>query len=122
MSETGDERWPTELRVAGEGRVLRVAFDDGRTFDLPAEYLRVMSPSAEVQGHGPSDRKIVGRKRQVAISGAEPVGRYAVKLRFSDGHDTGLFTWAYLFRLGAEHDERWAGYLRELEARGLSRD
>ena len=122
MSRSGEERWPSELRVAEGGRVLRVLFDDGQAFDLPAEYLRVMSPSAEVQGHGPSERKVVGRKRQVAIAAAEPVGHYAVKLRFSDGHDTGLFTWTYLFRLGAEHEERWAGYLRDLDARGLSRD
>lgn len=122
MSQIDQARWPSELRVAEAGRVLRILFGDGQAFDLSAEYLRVMSPSADVQGHGPSERKVVGRKRQVAITAAEPVGHYAVKLRFSDGHDTGLFTWTYLFRLGTEQSALWAGYLRDLEARGLSRD
>lgn len=118
---TADQPWPTELRVTEAGRVLRVTFEGGRSHDLSAEYLRVSSPSAEVQGHGPAERKVPGGKRGVAIAGAEPVGNYAVKLRFDDGHDTGLFTWAYLNRLAAEHDTLWPAYLDELRARGLSR-
>ena len=113
--------WPTELRVAEQGGVLRVTFDDGRTFALPAELLRVESPSAEVQGHSPGERKIIGGKRNVVIRAAEPVGRYAVRLVFDDGHDTGLFTWAFLHDLGSRMAEVWATYLDALAARGLSR-
>ncbi len=116
------KRWPTELRLAKDRKTLRVAFDDGTAFNLPAEYLRVTSPSAEVQGHSPSERKTVPGKRQVEIIGIEPVGNYAVKLIFDDMHDTGIFGWDYLFELGAHHDERWHNYLGELDAKGLSRD
>ena len=115
-------RWPSELRLSKDKRTLSVVFDDGAAFDLPAEYLRIASPSAEVQGHSPSERKTVPAKRNVAIIGIEPVGNYAVKLIFDDMHDTGIFGWDYLHRLGAEHEERWRGYLDELEAKGLSRD
>jgi DUF971 family protein len=115
-------RWPTELRLSKDRRVLRVAFDDGAAFDLPAEYLRVMSPSAEVQGHSPSERKTVPGKRDVEILAVDPVGNYAVKLRFDDMHDTGIFGWDYLFELGADRDERWRNYLGELDAKGLSRE
>jgi DUF971 family protein len=116
------KRWPTELRLSKDGRSLRVSFEDGAAFDLPAEYLRVASPSAEVQGHSPSERKTVPGKRNVAIVGVEPVGNYAVKLRFDDMHDTGIFGWDYLYELGAGHGERWQNYLSELAAKGLSRD
>ncbi len=116
------ERWPTELRLSKDKRSLRIAFDDGAAYDLTAEYLRVMSPSAEVQGHSPSERKTVPGKSQVEIIGIEPVGNYAVKLIFDDMHDTGIFGWDYLFELGANYGERWQNYLGELDAKGLSRD
>ncbi|MCJ2033441.1 gamma-butyrobetaine hydroxylase-like domain-containing protein [Methylobacterium sp. J-068] len=116
------ERWPTEIRLAGDKRSLNVAFEDGGRFVLPAEYLRVSSPSAEVQGHSPAERKVIGGKRDVAILKVEPIGNYAVKLTFDDMHDTGLFGWAYLYDLGREYRNRWATYLSELEERGLSRD
>ena len=115
------EPWPTELRVTQGGRTLRVSFENGPARDLSAEFLRVSSPSAEVQGHSPAERKVPGGKRAVAITGVEPVGNYAVKLRFDDGHDTGLFTWSYLHRLAAEHDALWQAYLGDLQAKGLSR-
>ncbi len=115
-------RWPTELRLAQDKRSLRVAFDDGQSFDLPAEYLRIASPSAEVQGHSPSERKTVPGKKNVMIIGVEPVGNYAVKLIFDDMHDTGIFGWDYLFKLGADQAERWGNYLAELDAKGLSRE
>jgi DUF971 family protein len=116
------ERWPTELRLAKDKRSLRITFDDGAVFDLPAEYLRVTSPSAEVQGHSPAERKTVPGKRDVEIIGVEPVGNYAVKLVFDDMHDTGIYGWDYLYRLGAEQQEKWQAYLDELAAKGLSRD
>ena len=116
------ERWPTELRLAKDRRILRIAFDDGSAFDLPAEYLRVTSPSAEVQGHSPAERRTVGGKRDVEIIRVEPVGNYAVKLVFDDMHDTGIYGWDYLYRLGDEQAERWQAYLDELEAKGLSRE
>jgi DUF971 family protein len=116
------KRWPTELRLSKDKRTLRVAFEDGTAFDLPAEYLRVMSPSAEVQGHSPSERKTVPGKSRVEIIGIEQVGNYAVKLAFDDMHNTGIFGWDYLFELGAKHDERWRDYLAELDAKGLSRE
>ena len=116
------KRWPTELRLSKDRRWLRVSFDDGAAFDLPAEYLRVTSPSAEVQGHSPSERKTVPGKRNVEIIGVEPVGNYAVKLRFDDMHDTGIFGWDYLHELGMGQAERWQNYLAELDAKGLSRD
>jgi DUF971 family protein len=116
------KRWPTEIRLSRDKRSLRVAFDDGAAFNLPAEYLRVMSPSAEVQGHSPSERKTVPGKREVEIIGVEPVGNYAVKLIFDDMHDTGIFGWDYLFELGRDQAERWQNYLAELDAKGLSRE
>lgn len=116
------ERWPTEIRLSGDKRSLVVAFEDGGRFTLPAEYLRVSSPSAEVQGHSPAERKVIGGKREVAILKVEPIGNYAVKLTFDDMHDTGLFGWGYLYDLGREYRNRWATYLSELEERGLSRD
>ena len=119
---TDDSDWPTELRLAEGGRVLKVSFQSGTAFSLGAEYLRVMSPSAEVQGHSRKERKILGGKRRVAIIGVEPVGTYAVRLSFDDMHSTGIFTWSYLADLGRSFETRWAGYLQEVETAGLSRD
>jgi DUF971 family protein len=116
-----DEDWPTELRLTEQGRVLAITFESGARYRLPAEYLRVSSPSAEVQGHGPAQRITVGGKRDVRIASVVPVGNYAAKLVFDDGHDTGLFTWRYLSELGAEQQPRWAAYLAELAGKGLSR-
>ena len=116
------KRWPSEIRLAKDKRTLNVAFDDGSAFALPAEYLRVMSPSAEVQGHSPSERKTVPGKREVAIIGVQPVGTYAVKLVFDDMHDTGIYGWGYLHALGREYETRWSTYLTELAERGLDRD
>lgn len=116
-----DGDWPTELRLTDEGRLLVVRFESGASCTLPAEYLRVSSPSAEVQGHTAAERRTVGGKRNVRIRTVVPVGNYAAKLVFDDGHDTGLFTWRYLRELGAEHDTRWASYLAELERKGLER-
>ncbi len=121
MSETGG-RWPSELRLKEQGRLLQVAFENGAVYDLSAEYLRVMSPSAEVQGHSPEERVTVGGKRLCAIIGVEPVGTYAVRLTFDDLHSTGIFTWDYLYQLGAERDQKWAFYEAELQTKGLSRD
>ena len=116
------QRWPSEIRLAKDKRTLHVSFEDGSAFELPAEYLRVMSPSAEVQGHSPSERKTVPGKRDVQILAVDPVGNYAVKLRFDDMHDTGIYGWEYLHELGAKQTEKWREYLAELEAKGLSRD
>lgn len=112
---------PTEIRLDRAARILHVTFDDAVRFALPAEYLRVESPSAEVQGHGPGQKTILGGKQRVGITAVEPVGHYAVRLVFDDGHDTGIFSWDYLRELGAEQDRRWADYLAALAARGLSR-
>lgn len=116
------ERWPTEIRLTSDKRTLHVAFEDGGRFDLPAEYLRVSSPSAEVQGHSPAERKVIGGKREVAILSVEPIGNYAVKLHFDDMHDTGIYGWGYLYDLGREYGNRWQTYLKELDERGLTRD
>ena len=121
-NESRDKRWPTELRLTPDRRTLRIGFDDGSAFELPAEYLRVFSPSAEVQGHSPQERKLVFGKRDVTIRGIEPVGNYAVRLVFDDGHSTGIYGWGYLHGLGSAKDERWREYLAELEAKGMSRD
>ena len=113
---------PTELRLKRAEQLLEVAFPDGVRYRLPAEYLRVESPSAEVQGHGPGQKVIVAGRRHVGILRVEPVGNYAVRIVFDDLHDTGIYSWDYLRRLGAEQEERWSAYLAELGARGLSRD
>jgi DUF971 family protein len=113
--------WPTEIRLAKDRRSLKVAFDDGDVVELPAERLRVLSPSAEVQGHTPEQRQTVPGKVDVAITAVDPVGNYAVRLTFSDGHNTGIFTWSYLHRLGTD-EALWTGYLAELKAKGLSRE
>jgi DUF971 family protein len=113
---------PTEIRLDRAARVLHVSFDDGTEYALPAEYLRVESPSAEVQGHNAAQKQTVAGRRYVGIIGIEPVGHYAVRLVFDDLHDTGIFSWDYLRELGVEQDRRWAGYLDALASRGLSRD
>src|ERR1044071_648381 len=109
MSEAQDRSraWPTELRVNGARDTLTISFDDDEQVALAAEYLRVESPSAEVQGHGPLERQLVPGKRKVRIVRLEPVGHYAVRIVFDDGHDTGLFTWTYLYELGRERDKKW---------------
>lgn len=114
--------WPTEIRIQKDRLGLTIAFDDGTSFTLPAEYLRVESPSAEVQGHSPADRQLVAGKREVRIDEAIPVGNYAVRLVFDDSHSTGIYTWELLHRLGREREERWTRYLQELASKNLSRD
>ena len=121
MSETSGQ-WPSELRLKDGGRVLRVSFESGAAFDMTAEYLRVMSPSAEVQGHRPEERVTVGGKRKCVIVGIEPIGTYAVRLTFDDLHSTGIYSWDYLYELGSAHDGKWAAYEAELAAKGLDRD
>lgn len=113
---------PVEIRLRRAERLLDVAFDDGARYSFPAEYLRVQSPSAEVQGHAPDQRQIVAGCRDVGIASVEPVGNYAIRIVFDDRHDTGIFSWDYLAELGREQDQRWQTYLNELAARGLSRD
>lgn len=123
MSQSfGNRHRPTEIRLKREEKALEIDFDDGRSFRLPAELLRVESPSADVQGHSPSEKTTVPGKRHVGISGLEPVGTYAVRIRFDDGHDTGLFTWDWLYRMGEEQADVWQAYLDALAAKGLSRD
>jgi DUF971 family protein len=112
----------TEIRLNKVERILEVEFDDGAHFAFPAEYLRVESPSAEVQGHSPSQKQIVPRRRHVGIIAIEPVGNYAVRLVFDDLHDTGIYSWEYLHELGREQEQRWQAYLNALDARGLSRE
>lgn len=113
--------WPTELKVRRSEKTLTASFDDGSRFILPAEYLRVMTPSAEDRGHGPGQGRTVAGKRNVAIADLEAVGRYAVRIIFDDGHDTGLYTWEELHRLGKNQDHLWAEHLARLEREGLSR-
>ncbi|MCQ4161576.1 DUF971 domain-containing protein [Roseomonas sp. GC11] len=113
---------PTEIRLRRAEKRLEIRFDDGAVFSLPAEYLRVESPSAEVQGHGPGQKKLVSGRRHVGILQVEPVGHYAVRLIFDDLHDTGIYTWDYLHQLGREQAERWPAYEAALAARGLRRD
>ena len=113
--------WPVELRLDKSKSLLTVSFESGERFELPAEYLRVESPSAEVQGHGPGQKQIVSGKRQVKIAGLEPVGNYAVRLLFDDGHDTGLYSWDYLHELGREREKKSAAYLQSLKAKRLGR-
>jgi DUF971 family protein len=112
---------PSEIRLNKAERVLHVAFEDGERFALPAEYLRVESPSAEVQGHSPDQKQIIAGKRNVAVVAVEPVGNYAVRLVFDDRHDTGIYSWDYLHELGRDRERRWANYLAELEVRGMNR-
>jgi DUF971 family protein len=113
---------PTEITLHQQSRRLDVAFDDGRRFELPCEYLRVFSPSAEVRGHGPGQETLQTGKRDVGIDAIDPVGVYAVKLAFSDGHDTGIYSWDYLYELGVTQDSNWKSYLARLEQAGASRE
>lgn len=113
---------PTSLTVHQASRVLEVGFDDGRSFRIPFELMRVWSPSAEVQGHGPGQETLQTGKREVVITDIVPVGHYAVQPRFSDGHDTGIFTWAYLYELGANEAQFWQRYEERLAAAGADRD
>lgn len=113
--------WPTELKLDKDKRVLTVSFDDGAQFALPAELLRVLSPSAEVQGHSPAQRVTVPGKKNVRVLKLEPVGTYAVRITFDDGHNTGLYMWDYLRDLGENQEARFRGYLNELADKGLSR-
>jgi len=113
---------PTEINLHAKSRVLEIAFDDGRTFRLPFEFLRVFSPSAEVKGHGPGQETLQVGKRDVTITSLEPIGYYAVQPIFSDGHATGIFSWGYLYELGSTQDKLWQDYLARLDAAGASRD
>ena len=113
---------PTALTLHQSSRVLEIAFADGRAFRLPYEFLRVHSPSAEVRGHGPGQEVLQVGKRDVAIKEVEPVGHYAIRPTFSDGHDTGIYSWDYLYELGVRQDEMWGRYLERMEAAGASRD
>ncbi|MDH4175713.1 MAG: DUF971 domain-containing protein [Betaproteobacteria bacterium] len=112
---------PTEIKLHQKSRVLEVAFDDGRSFRLPYEYLRVFSPSAEVRGHGPGQEVLQVGKRDVEIRHVEPVGSYAIQPTFSDGHATGIYSWDYLYQLGLEQDSRWTSYLKQMDDAGASR-
>jgi DUF971 family protein len=114
--------WPVELRLKRAEKRLEIRFDDGKEFSLPAEYLRVESPSAEVQGHGPREKIVIAGRAHVGIMELEPVGNYAVRIRFDDLHDTGIFSWEYLYQLGIEQDKRWRAYLAALAMKGLSRE
>jgi DUF971 family protein len=114
--------WPTEVRLSKDRKVLTVSFDGGERYALDAEYLRVQSPSAEVQGHSPDERKTLGGKRDVGILEVHPIGNYAVRLVFDDLHSTGIYSWDYFLELGRERSRKWQDYLDELAAKGLSRD
>ena len=122
MPPTDSPPWPTELRLHKDRRTLTVSFDSGEHYDLTAEYLRIKSPSAEVQGHSPDQRITVPGKRNVTILEVIPVGNYAVRLGFDDMHSTGIFGWAYLRELGRNHGRYWQDYLDELSSKNLSRD
>jgi DUF971 family protein len=113
---------PQDITVHGASRVLEVSFADGASFRIPFELMRVYSPSAEVQGHGPGQEVLQTGKRLVDLEGLEPIGNYAIKPTFSDGHDSGLFTWEYLYFLGSEQDQLWADYERRLKESGTDRD
>jgi len=123
MSENrGSRHKPVEIRLLRAEKALEVQFDDGKTFRLPAELLRVESPSAEVQGHGPGQRTLVAGRRHVGIMAVEPIGNYAIRIKFDDLHDTGIYSWDTLYDFGERRDEMWQNYLAALKARGLSRD
>jgi DUF971 family protein len=119
---SGAKPWPTEIKLRKDRTALEVAFDNGEAFEFPAEYLRVLSPSAEVQGHSPDQRKTVGGKKNVAILEVNPIGNYAVRLVFDDLHSTGIYSWDFLLQLGRNKDTLWRAYLDELAAKGLSRE
>ena len=113
---------PQSITVHAKSRVLEVGFTDGATFRIPFELMRVYSPSAEVRGHGPGQEVLQTGKREVELLGLDPVGNYAVQPRFSDGHDSGIFSWDYLYFLGSKQDELWADYQRRLQEAGVDRD
>ncbi len=112
---------PTEIQLHKKSRVLELAYEDGTRFQLPCEYLRVFSPSAEVRGHGPGQEVLQTGKEDVNINAIEPMGHYAVKLVFDDGHDSGIYDWNYLFDLGAHYTQKWQDYLERLKAAGFER-
>jgi len=114
--------WPVEIRLPKDRRALHVSFDDGQAFSLPAELLRVTSPSAEVQGHSEAQRKTVGGKRNVSILSVDAIGNYAVRLSFDDMHTTGIYSWTFLHDLGVNAEKRFQDYLDDLKAKGLDRD
>jgi len=116
------QHWPTEIRLRKEAKILEVDFSDGSRFALPAELLRVESPSAEVQGHGPGQKTLIAGRRHVGIMAVEAVGNYAIRIKFDDLHDTGIYSWPYLYRLGRDQDRIWRDYLDALAEHGLSRD
>jgi DUF971 family protein len=118
----GAQHWPTEIRLKKAEKALEVDFDNGVSFRYPAEFLRVESPSAEVQGHGPHQKQRVPGRRHVGIMELEPVGHYAVRILFDDLHDTGIYSWTYLYELGERQETLWQAYLQALAAQGLSRD
>lgn len=115
------ERVPTEIRLRKKARCLSLTYPDGLSFELPFEFLRVYSPSAEVKGHGPGQEVLQVGKEDVRVTSIEPIGRYAVRLQFDDGHNTGLYTWKYLHELGSDYDKRWQDYLDRLQAAGYAR-
>jgi DUF971 family protein len=121
MASESKDIWPTEIKLTAGKRALAIEFDTGERFELPAELLRISSPSAEVQGHSPDQRVTVGGKRSVAIADVRAVGNYAVQIVFDDGHDTGFYRWPYLHELGTREAEIWQAYLDDLAAKGLSR-
>jgi DUF971 family protein len=122
LNAGGTTRWPVELRLKKAEKLLEVSFNDGSQFRLAAEYLRVESPSAEVQGHGPGQKTLVAGRAHVGIIALEPIGNYAVRITFDDLHDTGIYSWAHLYQLGVEREQRWREYLDGLAANGLSRE
>jgi len=117
-----DKPIPTEIKLHQKSRVLEIVFSDGAHFELPFEFLRVSSPSAEVRGHGPGQEVLQPGKKNVDITSLEPVGSYAVQPQFSDGHNTGIYTWDYLYELGADHAALWQKYLERLKSAGASRE
>jgi DUF971 family protein len=119
---TPDTPIPTEITLHQGSRILEITFNDGLTFHLPYELLRVYSPSAEVRGHGPGQETLQTGKRLVNITNIEPVGHYAIQPSFSDGHDTGIYSWDYLYHLGKQQEKLWSDYLQQIETAGASRD
>ena len=120
--EFGTRHRPTEIRLKREEKALEIDFEDGKSFRLPAELLRVESPSAEVQGHGPSQKTLVAGRRHVGIMAVEPVGNYAIRIKFDDMHDTGIYSWDTLYDYGQRQEEMWQDYLNAIEAKNVSRD
>lgn len=118
----GATHWPTDIRVSSADKTLTIDFDNGESFTLPAELLRVESPSAEVRGHGGDTKKIIAGRRHVGIMNVEPIGNYAIRIEFDDLHDSGLYSWQYLYELGRDREAIWQQYLDALEREGLSRD